>query len=497
MQNLAIRLKQFLTADWSFIGVILYFIIHGYTENEMVVPFTSLLPVLGELLVAGVLLFLLNRRLLGNKRKGNIFSAIIFIVVLYFGVIQSFLLTKPLFEPISRFRVLVPLSFLIMAVSFIWLKKATTPLIKPVLFLNILLIIYLFIDAGTLLNSKLYTKHQYAQLSNINMSGCDTCQKPPVYLVLFDSYFGSQGLKEYFQYDNSRFEQSLTDLGFHVVQASTSNYKYTVFSMASLLNMQYLPNIGDAVIENHFGFNTALATLNNNAACQYFARQGYTINNYSIFEIGDNPGDYNLKILPAREELVTSHTMYYRVTKSLVADLAKKGLIAPGTFQDEKAIVSNNMSIMKKALAFSHTDNKTPTFTYVHVLMPHSPYILDSMGNSNHFIQRRDQLPKDSIDNMFLQYEVYANNVITKFISQLQKETKGKAVVLLMSDHGYHLLLNEPGKLPFYNLNAIYMPQGNYQGWYNGISNVNQFRVLFNTLFHEQIPLLPDSLVVH
>src|SRR5690349_9804250 len=149
MQKLVVRLKQFLTADWSFIGVILYFIIHGYTENEMVVPFTSLLPVLGELLVAGVLLFLLNRRLLGNKRRANIFSAIIFIVVLYFGVVQSYLLNKPLVEPLSRFRVLLPLSFLIIAVSFIWLKKATGTLIKPVLFLNVLLVIYLFIDAGT------------------------------------------------------------------------------------------------------------------------------------------------------------------------------------------------------------------------------------------------------------------------------------------------------------------------------------------------------------
>jgi hypothetical protein len=497
MQKLVVRSKQFLSADWSFIGVILYFIIHGYTENEMVVPFTSLLPVLGELLVAGIVLFLLNRRLLGNKRKGNIFSAIIFIVVLFFGVVQSNLAGKPLVEPLSRFRVLLPLSFLIIAVSFMWLKKATGPLIKPVLFLNVLLVIYLFIDAGTLLKSKLFTKHQSAQLSNINMAGCDTCQKPPVYLVLFDSYFGSQGLKEYFQYDNSRFERSLTDLGFHVVQTSTSNYKYTAFSMASLLNMQFLPNIGDAVIDNHFGYNTALAKINDNVVCQYFVRQGYKINNYSIFEIGGVPGKYNLKLLPVREELVTSHTMYYRVKKSLVADLAKKGVIAPETIFDEKAVLRNDSEILEKALAYSRTGDRTPSFTYVHVLMPHVPYILDSMGRLNHFVQRRDQLPKDSIDNMSLQYQVYANKVITKFISRLQNETGGRAVVLLMSDHGSHGVSEEPGKLPFYNLNAVYLPQKNYQGWYNGISNVNQFRVLFNTLFHEQIPLLPDSLVVH
>jgi hypothetical protein len=77
----------------------------------------------------------------------------------------------------------------------------------------------------------------------------------------------------------------------------------------------------------------------------------------------------------------------------------------------------------------------------------------------------------------------------------LQQETDGKAVILLMSDHGYQESVIKSEKLPFYNLNAIYLPQKNYEGWYNGISNVNQFRVLFNTLFHAQIPLLTDSVV--
>lgn len=49
--------------------------------------------------------------------------------------------------------------------------------------------------------------------------------------------------------------------------------------------------------------------------------------------------------------------------------------------------------------------------------------------------------------------------------------------------------------MPFYNLNAVYLPQKSYSGWYNGINNVNQFRVLLNTLFHQQMPLLADSIV--
>ncbi len=78
---------------------------------------------------------------------------------------------------------------------------------------------------------------------------------------------------------------------------------------------------------------------------------------------------------------------------------------------------------------------------------------------------------------MFMQYEVYTNKVISTFITRLQNATVSKAVVLLMSDHGYQEATGKNEKLPFYNLNAIYLPQKNYEAWYNGISNVNQFRV--------------------
>jgi hypothetical protein len=96
---------------------------------------------------------------------------------------------------------------------------------------------------------------------------------------------------------------------------------------------------------------------------------------------------------------------------------------------------------------------------------------------------------------MFLQYEVYTNKIITDHITRLQKETAGKAVVLLMSDHGYQDAVTANKVLPYYNLNAVYLPKRNYQAWYNGISNANQFRVLFNTLFYQQLPLLADSIV--
>jgi hypothetical protein len=47
----------------------------------------------------------------------------------------------------------------------------------------------------------------------------------------------------------------------------------------------------------------------------------------------------------------------------------------------------------------------------------------------------------------------------------------------------------------FMNLNAVYLPNHNYAGLYDSITNVNQFRAVFNNLFHVQLPLLKDSTI--
>ena len=80
-------------------------------------------------------------------------------------------------------------------------------------------------------------------------------------------------------------------------------------------------------------------------------------------------------------------------------------------------------------------------------------------------------------------------------ISTIKKNTGGNAVIIFMSDHGFRYIPN--GKdLPGYafnNQNAVYFPDGDYHLFYDSISAVNQFRVIFNKMFRQNLPLLKDS----
>ena len=65
-----------------------------------------------------------------------------------------------------------------------------------------------------------------------------------------------------------------------------------------------------------------------------------------------------------------------------------------------------------------------------------------------------------------------------------------------MSDHGFRSFEeNEKvdNRYYFMTLNAVLFPTKDYSNFYDGMTNVNQFRVILNSLFHQKLPLLKDS----
>jgi hypothetical protein len=490
------QLKRFLTADWCFAGVILFFIVHGYSENQFLVPLKSLLLLLAGLLAAGLVLFYLFRKIFRSGHKATVYLAFVLMLVLFFGAFQDFLSNIRFLSSLTRLTVLLPVCLVLMIAVFAWFKKTKRDFSRTVLFLNLLLSIYIIFDLAVIaFRSATPAKVQRLALAEYSLGVCDTCATPSVYLVLLDSYYGSEGLKAYFNYDNTEFENFLTGQGFQINRASHSNYYYTLFSMASLLNMTYLHDIGAPVIKNHYAYTRATGDLRNNTVCRYFQRLGYRINNYSGFDMPGVPAGYNSGLLPDKIQLVTHKTMYYRVKKYFPLFLARMGWTKKLSADIENEYIGTNETMMRRTLEESRLKNAQPVFTYLHLMMPHGPFVFDSLGNRTNIMQRLPTLSRDTLDNMFLQYQVYTNKKMVEFITRLQKETAGKAVILLMSDHGYQPSYEKEKKLAYYNLNAVYLPNRQYNGWYPGISNANQFRVLFNTLYGQRLPLVKDSIV--
>lgn len=445
------------------------------------------------LLAAGLALFFIGKKVFSNNGKAALFSSFILILVLFFGAIQEFLVQFRITHLLGRLVVLVPLSLFAMLLFFIFLKRTKRTFARTIIYVNVLLLVYIIIDAGVIIAGLTkYADPRKQTVGQYGWSGCDTCSKPSVYLIMPDSYFGSDGLRRYFNYDNRDFENYLRRENFHINNGSLSNYTFTAFSIASTFNMDYLQNIGRFTYNDHYAYTQATKALQYNKVFAFFAALGYTVNNYSGFDMHGAPAYHKSELMPNKIRLITKQTMFYRVNKYLRPYLVRKGWLSPEKMEEEYISLTEEM--MQKVLDDSKPGTNNPEFTYLHLMMPHEPYAFDSLGNR--MINGKVTATGFTYDphQQFLQYQVYTNKRISGFIKQLKTKTGGKAVILLLSDHGYRPAFKMDRKLSYCNLNALYLPRQNYSGWYDGISNVNQFRVLFNTLFHQDMPMLVDSI---
>ena len=150
---------------------------------------------------------------------------------------------------------------------------------------------------------------------------------------------------------------------------------------------------------------------------------------------------------------------------------------------------------MQGVLQNASQKDTVPAFTYLHLMMPHLPFAFDSSGHRQLGFHQRESIAPEEGDQAYLQYPVYTNRRILDFLAQLKHATGGGAVILVMSDHGARGAMRKDLKYAYLNFNAVYLPNQQYAGWYDGMTNVNQFRVLFNTLFQEKLPMLKDSIV--
>ena len=135
-----------------------------------------------------------------------------------------------------------------------------------------------------------------------------------------------------------------------------------------------------------------------------------------------------------------------------------------------------------------------PKLVYTHLLMPHWPYLQDSLGRLAEYNAYK-VVSKDQGKADYLSYLKHTNNFVSAFVDKLLHLTNGKAVIMVMSDHGYRKIENDSKFRGNYNLNAVYLPDQNYKSFYDSVSNVNQFRLIFNTVFKTQLPLKQDSIV--
>ena len=483
--------------SFHFILIIIFFLTHGYKENFGLISFINMLIFFALATLAGLTLFFIFQKIFQYSIKTGIWISCLAIIFLFFGAFMDFIQSISFLQPIIKYRFLLPLLLGILILLFVFLQRTKKSLFVINRYITVLFLIFILIDIISIIVFSVTPAKRNSRLVNIDfnypMPACDDCARPDIYLILLDDYTGSDGLKRNLHYDNSDFENFLTTSGFHVVAGARSNYTTTILSIASLLNMSYLSGFTKPELIAQ-DYSRILPIISTNKATSYLTSQGYDFINYSIFDINNQQPAFSRNFFPSEFELIFDKTLIKRLSKDLVLDLNIAGLkIKWGIEMEDEKVVQTNMQIIKNTIAESNKKNTRSKFVYTHLIMPHPPYWNDSTGK---VIRKSYNVPFAEHNSYYLNYLVYTNKIVKDMIRSLHANTNNNAVIILLSDHGHSGFYPPVKKEDFYTtLNAVFLPGMNYDGFYEGMSNVNEFRILFNKLFNHHLPMAKDSLL--
>jgi hypothetical protein len=123
-----------------------------------------------------------------------------------------------------------------------------------------------------------------------------------------------------------------------------------------------------------------------------------------------------------------------------------------------------------------------PKFVFAHILAPHPPYVFEPNGElvqeeKGKIIGYRDQV-------------AYVNQRMIPLLKSIISNSEVPPIIIVQGDHG-------PGSFTHHDrmsiLNAYYLPGSDPNLLYNSISPVNSFRVVFDSYFGGNYPLLEDT----
>ena len=459
----------------------LFFVVHGLSEYLFYIPVIKTFELFVFYTVVNILLIAFFYIGFKDTTKAAFTAFISFAFFCFFGAIHDGL--KNLFPDffLTRYSFFIPL-LLVIYILLLYAATKRNGFIKLIKYFNLTLIVLILFDLS-IIGYKIITNKN----DDSRFPVCGECSKPDVYLIVLDGYAGNRQLISDFSYHNKHFFDGLGELGFYLIPESKSNYQGTVFSISSLLNFEYL-NLKDFSVTDK-NLNYCYRKISQNKAVKFFQQHGYEFYNNSIFDIGNAASRSQKTFLISGVDLISSQTLWSRVKKDLYYNFLMNYLGNSSQYKDfVYNDLENNLLLYNKTKADANIRSNKPKFIYTHLMMPHFPYYFNETGQLNQLADLRyDQLKRK---DLYLGYLKYCNRQVLSLVHHIKKATQGKAIIMLLSDHGYRYASNAENY--YSNLAAIYRPDGVYGSYYDSISNVNQFRVLFNQYFHQNFEILPD-----
>lgn len=454
----------------------------------------------------GLVIFGLAAWLENDWRKGAVEASLFLILFFSYGQVYHAVRSIPdLGIQAARHRYLGPL-YLVLLVGGLWLAHARlknpVSLTHALNLMGVVLVLLPLIQTG---QRVLHISQVTRSASAAEAAATPERLQPPkgqalpdIYYIILDMHTRSDALQTDFNFDETPFINSLKDLGFYVADCSQPNYDYTQASLLASLNYDYIPDLAKVYQALGQGSGDPWVLIKHNLVRWQLEQAGYksvafettyqwsTINDANIF-LGLGKDSLQLQSVTPFESMLIKDTAALILTDSQTKLLLNqfKSINYPFSIH-----VDTERFILRELPTIA--DISAPTFTFAHILIPHYPFVFKpdgSLQTDPGFYGGDKAAPVDKMHRI----QGYTDNVqfidsqILLISKAILARSKTPPVIIIQGDHGV------AGSNRHRILNAYYMnPQGEKM-LYPNISPVNSFRVVFDTYFGMNYPILKDQ----
>jgi len=389
--------------------------------------------------------------------------------------------------------------------KWLWMKIKIPEMVTNFLNVTSWVVILLPLYSAVVFTSQAIRQTMAVRLSEpivepVTLSTPDT-PLPDIYIIILDAYGGEDFLSDVFGYDNREFIDFLQKRGFYIAEQSRPNYPQTQLSLTSLLNFNYL-NDWAVGLEKTNNRTPLTDTIRHSEVRRTLTALGYqtvSIPNstlISAIEDGDVYLPMNSIPLNQFEGLIVSTTVL-----DVFAQRWDMGLPVSG-YGTHRRTIQYQLDTLKTIPLLMD-----PKFVFVHILAPHPPFVFDQVGNP----VQMDALytmgdgggfpgTREEYEERYRQQITYINNQMMEVVDAILRDSTEPPIIVIQGDHGpgsrFDMLTLENVNCLWERysiLNVYYFPDQKYDLLYPSITPVNSFRVIFNTFFGTNLPLLEDK----
>lgn len=474
-----------------------------FEKNKDLINISTVYPPLFTCIFFLFLFFYFTQKLVKNISKTSLITSLFFILFFSYGHFLSF------FVPYVKIWNIKILNFNYYFLLFIWIILFIS-ISKLIIdsknnFRNIgnyLNIVSIILISFSIFNISIFLFKTHNLQNNISKNFYKSNKienLPDIYYIILDGYGREDVLNDYYRFDNSGFISELVEKNFYIADKSTANYPQTYLSMSSSLNFDYIDKIIPNPDTSSNQRNSLRNAIKNNRIYDFLKTYGYTFVSLPFTWTGTYD---NLK-----SDIIINDSHFN--TTSFAETIIST---TPLSLLWDKTI---KMESLRNKILFSFSNipfianNPKPTFTYIHLLSPHPPFIFDENGNDinpnglgagldgSHYFKENPGVEKYRKE--YINQLKFINKKTTELVNNILSNSNYEPIIIIQSDHGPGSMLDWESKenTNLYErmsiFNAYLVPENTKTQLYDSITPVNSFRIIFNSVFMENFELLEDK----